>query len=108
MVSLIGIFEGFGVGSNNLTGAAEVFCRITEAHGKYQIAVEIQDLNTGTAIAGAEGPEIEIPNRLTTANVIIPIPPLPLPSGQYDLVMFANKAEIDRQRFVVKKSERKA
>ena len=108
MVSLIGIFDGFRIGGNNLTGSAEVFCRITEAHGKYQITVEIQDLNSGVAIAGAEGPEVDIPNRLISANVIIPIPPLPLPPGQYDLVMFANRAEIDRQKFVVKKIERKA
>jgi hypothetical protein len=108
IVSLIGIFDGFVVGNSGLTAVAEVFCRITEAHGKYKITVEIQDLNTGSAIAGASGPEIDIPNRLATANVIIPIPPLPLPPGQYDLVMFANESEIDRQKFVVQKIERKA
>lgn len=103
MVSLIGLFDGFGVGNNGLTGVAEVFCRITEAHGKYQISVEIQELNKGTAIAGAKGPEIEILDRLATANVIIPIPPLPLRPGEYDIVMFANRIEIDRQKFVVQK-----
>ena len=108
MVSLIGIFDGFGVGDNGATGPAEVFCRITEAQGKYKITVEIQELGAGAAVAGADGPDIEIPNMLATANVIIPIPPLPLHPGQYDFVMFANGAEIDRQKFVVKKIGGKA
>lgn len=101
MVSLIGLFNGFRVGDNGKTGPAELFCRITEAQGKYHISAEIQDLATGSAIAEASGPEIEIPNRLATANVIIPIPPMQLKAGAYDLVMFANDTEIDRQKFVV-------
>ena len=101
-VSLIGLFNGFKVGSSGRTGRAEVFCCITEAEGKYKITIEIQDLNSGMAVAAAEGPEIEIDSRLKSAQVLFPIPPLPLTPGAYDLVMFANGSEIDRQKFTVR------
>jgi hypothetical protein len=101
MVSLISLFDGFRVGPNGLTGVAELFFRITEAHGKYHISLELQELNTGHVVAEADGPEITIKDQLETNNVIIPIPPLPLPAGEYDIVIFANKAEIDRQKFTV-------
>jgi hypothetical protein len=104
MVSLIGLFDGFGVGASGVTGPAEAFCRITEAHGTYSITVEIQDLSTGNAIAGTHGIEIEVQDRLASANVIIPIPPSPFPHpGEYDFVVFANKSEIDRQKFNVQR-----
>jgi hypothetical protein len=104
LVSLVSVFNGFGVGENGLSGAAEAFCRITEAVGKYRITVEIQDLSTGTAIAGADAGEIEINDPLLSGDVIIPIPSIPFPHpGQYDFVVFANGTEIDRQKFSVRR-----
>jgi hypothetical protein len=101
LVSLIHVFDAFGVKDGGRTGPAEVFCQITEAQGKYQISVEVHDLATGNAVAGTKGVAIDIDDRLSTANVIIPIPPLPLHPGEYDIVIYANGAEIDRQKIGV-------
>lgn len=107
LVSLVGIFDGFGIEPGGKSGSAEAYCRITEALGKYLITVEIQDLATGMAIAGADGGEIEVPNILASATVIIPIPPIKFPHpGEYDFVVFANRTEIDRWKFNVKVSDR--
>lgn len=104
MVSLIGIFDGFGVGEHGLSGPAEAFCRITEACGSYRLTVEVQDLSTGNAIAGADGGDIDIDDMLSSANVVIPIPPIPFPHpGKFDFVVFANGVEIDRQQFSVQR-----
>lgn len=103
LVSLIGVFDGFKVAEGGTTGAAEIFCRLTEAQGHYRISVEIHELSNGTAIGGTNGIEIDISDRLATSNVIIPVPPLPLPPGEYDIVIFANGVEIDRQKIVVNK-----
>jgi hypothetical protein len=101
-VSLIGIFDSFLVDDTLTTGRAEAFCQITEAEGRYEFAVEIQDLQNGQVIAEAQGVTIEIANRLMRANVIFPIPPMRLPSlGVYDFVILANGSEIDRQQFRV-------
>ena len=102
LVSLISVFNGFGVSKSGRSGPAEAFCRITEAVGKYRITVEIQDLTTGNAIAGANAGDIEISDRLLSTDVMIPIPPIPFQHpGQYDFVVFANGTEIDRQKFSV-------
>jgi hypothetical protein len=106
-VSLIGIIEGFAVDEvaedgRVKTRAAEAFCQFTEACGQYSLSVEIHDLENAAIVAGAAGAMIEIPDRLMRANVIFPIPPLPLPhTGTYDFVIFANGLEIDRQQFSV-------
>jgi hypothetical protein len=101
LVSLISVFDGFGVRNHGKTGPAEMFCRITEALGKYRVSVEVQELAGGTAIAGTDGVEIDVADVLATTNVVIPIPPLPLHPGHYDIVIFANSSEIDRQKVVV-------
>jgi hypothetical protein len=106
LVSLIGIFNGFVIDGNGKSAPAEVFCQFTEAEGKYRITVEIHDLSTGNVIAGADGGEFDIPNRLARANVIIPIPPIPFRhAGAYDFLMLANGKEIDRQHFMVVKRD---
>jgi hypothetical protein len=102
LVSLISVFDGFGVtAGGGKTGPAELFCRITEAHGKHQISVEIQELASGYAVAGTNGVQVEVQDPLAAPYVVIPIPSLPLCPGQYDIVIFANKSEIDRQKVVV-------
>jgi len=104
-VSLIGTFSVFHLPMiPGQTSRAEAFCQITDAEGRYEIKVEIHDLRDGNIIARAIGPDVEISSRLIRANVIVPIPPLPMShEGQYDFVIFANGKEIDRQQFAVRK-----
>ena len=101
-VSIIGVFDSFWVDDSGTTGIAEAFCQITEAEGRYDLSVEIQDLQHGSVVGEAKGVAIDIPNRLVRANVIFPIPPMRLPHPRvYDFVIFANGSEIDRQQFRV-------
>lgn len=101
-VSLIGVFDSFIIGDSGLTGRAEAFCQITDAEGRYDFGVQIQDLQHGTVIGEVQGYIIEIPDRLMRANVIIPVPQMPIAnSGAYDFVILANGSEIDRQQFRV-------
>ena len=106
-VSIIGTFDSFfqesfpGVGRPFMA-----FLQITDGVGRYEIVIEIHDLRENQVLARATGTGIEFPDRLTKMNLMIPVPPLPLPhSGVYDLVVFANGQEIDRQRFRAESSE---
>ncbi|MEX2167876.1 MAG: hypothetical protein WD851_01075 [Pirellulales bacterium] len=102
-VSLIGVFDSFGVGDDLVTGSAEAFCQITEAEGEYELTLEIHDLSTGSIIARGEGITLIINDRLMRANVIVPIPAMKFShTGVFDFVILANGAEIDRQTFNVK------
>lgn len=105
-VSLIGIFQNFGLETiPGETKKIEAFCQLTNAEGEYQLRAEIHDLQKDEVLARSEGlPPLTIPNRLLTANIIVPIPPLPIQhEGKFDFVLFANDAEVDRQTFSVAK-----
>lgn len=80
----------------------QVFLQVTNAAGRYDFVIEVHDLRVDKVIARAPGMGIEIPSRLTFVNIIIPVPPLPIShAGKYDIVVFANGVEIDRQQFTV-------
>ena len=65
--------------------------------------IEIHDLSEDKVLAHAELSNINFPDRSHRVNLIIPVPALPLSHpGAYDLVVFANNQEIDRQQFVAK------
>lgn len=101
-VSLIGIFDSFFVDVNRITLPCEAFCQVTNAYGKYQLKVEIRSLSNNEVVAETTTSNIEIPDRLLTANVIIPLPPFQFQDlGAYDFIVTANGDEIDRQRFSV-------
>lgn len=101
-ISLIGIFRRFVVFKIPvITKPFSAFLQITNASGKYDILVEVQDLQADEVIAEAKGLGIEISDRLKVYNVIIPVPGLPLKhEGLYDFVVSANGEEIDRQQFM--------
>jgi hypothetical protein len=76
------------------------FLQLSEGIGRYEIVVEIHDLRANQVLARAAGTGVQFPERLTMLNLTIPVPPLPLThAGGYDLVVFANGQEIDRQKF---------
>jgi hypothetical protein len=102
-VSLIGVFNSFFLTTiPGQTSACEAFCQITDAEGDYELRIEVQDLQDNSIIARAEQSHVSIPDRLTTANIIVPVPPLPITRpGIFDFVVFANGNEIDRQSFYV-------
>ena len=80
----------------------QAFMQITDAVGRYDLVVEIQDLQVDEVIARAPGSGIQVPDQLAKVNIIIPVPPILLThAGAYDFVVFANGHEIERQKFLV-------
>ena len=104
-VSLIGIIGGFVVPQvPGMTRPFTAYLHLTDgiANHKYEITVEIHDLSNGTIIARATLPKVRWGDRLSRINLLIPVPPLQVQhAGAYDLVVFANQQEIDRQKFGV-------
>lgn len=102
-ISVIGIFDRFVVDRMPASMRPfEVFLQLTSGIGRYDVVVEIHDLAKEVVIGRGMAPAIEFSERLESMNLIIPVPPLPLKhAGKYDLVVFANAQEIDRQPFTV-------
>jgi hypothetical protein len=100
-VSVIGIFDNFVLPQfPGMTRPATAFLQLVTGIGRYEIVIEIQDLRDNRVLARAAGPGVEFPERLQKMNLMIPIPPLPLHHpGVYDVVVYANGQEIDRQQF---------
>ncbi len=74
--------------------------QFTDGIGRYEVVVEIHDLRDNTILARAQALGIEFPERLQGMNICLPVPPLPLGHpGSYDLVVFANGQETERQKF---------
>ncbi len=104
-VSLIGLFEKFTL--SELPGQIvpfTVYLQLTDgiAQHDYEISVELHDLNNDTIIARASGPKVKWGDRLSRINLFMPVKALRVRhAGAYDFVVFADKQEIDRQRFGV-------
>ena len=100
-ISLIGVFRNFVLDKYpGYTRTFHVFTQMTDAQGRYSIVAEVRDLSTDSVIAKATGLGIKIADRLDVVNIVLPAPPLPIPhEGVYDVILFANGEEIDRQQF---------
>jgi hypothetical protein len=80
----------------------QIFLQVTNASGRYDFVIEAHDLRDDTVIARASGMGIEIASRLSIVNIVIPVAPLAVShAGRYDIIVFANGVEIDRQQFNV-------
>ena len=78
------------------------FIQLVDGIGRYEIVLEFQNVSDGQVIGRGVGPGVIFPDRPLRMNLLIPIPPVPIPRpGDYDLVVFANGQEIDRQKFTV-------
>ena len=76
------------------------FLLLTDGVGRYDVVIEIHDLQQDKIIGRGMGIAIHFPERLYKMNVIIPLPALTLTHpGAYDFVVIANGSEIDRQKF---------
>jgi hypothetical protein len=79
-----------------------VFLQLTDGVGQYTIVAEIHDLEEDTVLATSPPLLVEWSERLLRANVFLMVPPLfILHEGDYDLVVFANRQEVDRQKLSV-------
>jgi hypothetical protein len=102
--SIISIFTDFIVpGVPCGIGGFTVFVQLHDGIGRYGLTVEVHNLRDQTVIARSNRMEMAFDSRPNSHNVMIPVPPLPFKDvGAYDLVVFADNQEIDRQRFTLK------
>jgi hypothetical protein len=102
-VSLIGIFHKLVLPKAPAqTQPMTVFLQLVEGIGRYNITAEVLDLATGLSLAQGKGAAVEFTDRFAVIHFMLPLPPLPLQhEGSYDVVVFANGQEIDRQKFTV-------
>ncbi len=102
-VSLIGLVRKFVVPRLPAqTQPVTAYLQLVEGIGRYNISAEVRDLTTGQVLAQGGGATVEFQDRLAILDFLLPLPPLPLThEGSFDVVVFANGQEIDRQKFTV-------
>jgi hypothetical protein len=104
-ISLIGLFDELEVRAvPGTTGPFTVFLLLTDGivGYDYEVSVEIHDLGNDVVIARATEPRLKWKDRLTTAHLLFPVSQLEVAhAGTYDIVVFADRREVERQRLVV-------
>ncbi len=102
-VNLIGVVHKFVFPSLPAqTQPMTAYLQLVEGIGRYNITAEVWDLTTGQSLAQGQGAAVEFQDRLAVIQLLLPLPPLPLHhEGSFDVVVFANGQEIDRQKFTV-------
>jgi hypothetical protein len=76
------------------------FIQLTDGIGSYEISLDFQDIDQGVVMRKGIRLKVTFPERLLKMNIIIPIPPLRIPhAGIYEVVIFADEHEIERQKF---------
>ena len=100
--SLIGVFDRIILdGLPGMVGECTVFLQLVNGIGAYDIVVEVHDLEQDKVLGRARVASIDFPDRSARANVVIPVPGIPIPHpGVYEFVVLANDQEIDRQQFI--------
>jgi hypothetical protein len=103
-ISLIGIFDVLGFSSfPHETQPFAAYVELVDGIGKYALTIEVNDLQAGTILARQPAIELEFPERVNKAVLLINCARLHLPQeGAYDFVVFADNQEIDRQKFVAR------
>ena len=100
-VSLLGLIRTLTIA--DFPGQSErmrIFLQLVEGIGEYDIRVEVHDLAEDRIIFRARAPRVSFPNRLDVRQLSFLIPALPLHHpGKYDVIVFGNGMEIDRQQF---------
>ena len=101
--TIVGVFEVFNLRSMpGRTSSFTVFLQLTDGIGRYDLVIEIYDLQQGVVLGRGSGLGLNWPQKLLKMNVTIPVPPVPVThEGAYDLVVTANGQEIERQKFTV-------
>ena len=88
--SLIGVFDLVHVKEFPAQLPISLYFKIVDAEGFYKFDVRYVQVNTGEVLAQAEG-ELTVNDRLTSSEMHLPFPPLPLPKiGRYEFQIWAN------------------
>ena len=103
LISLIGILNHFGAAEFPAElPPITVYLQLVDGIGSYQIHVETLDLSSGAEVVRSPNTEIQFPERPGSIDLIIPISSLSVEHpGGYDIVVFANEQELDRQQLTI-------
>jgi hypothetical protein len=104
-ISLIGLFEEFVVDAlPGETHRFKLFLSLTDGivGHEYTMSLEVQDLQDDRVIARTEGPPPIWHDRLAKLNVLIAVASIHVEhEGSYEIVVLADRQEVDRQRIVI-------
>lgn len=108
LYSIIGIFNDYIVYQFPAEiGPYSLFLQLTNGHGHYEIAVEIQDLQSGKVIAKERISDVELDDTLNTATLILTIPKFQVTGpGRYDVLVLAGHQEIGKQTITITEHEK--
>ncbi|HVC98797.1 MAG TPA: hypothetical protein VND64_34350 [Pirellulales bacterium] len=85
-----------------------VFAQLVDGIGSYAVSLEVRDLLDGEVAARTHIGDVAFPERPAQMDVIVPDVSVLIPhAGRYDLVLFANGQELDRQFFDVENADEK-
>jgi hypothetical protein len=101
MPSLIGIFNGLLLKKfPGRTLRCTTYLQLEDGIDDYDITVEVHDLREDLILARTTGNKIVFSRKRMKLNLFIDVPPLNIMhQGFYDLVVFADGREVDRQQF---------
>lgn len=104
-VSLIGLFDAMEVlAVPGTMRAFTVYLLLSDGivGHEYNTSMEIQDLRADNVLVRAPGRRLQWQDRLAKRDLFFTVPPQPIQhAGSYEVVVFADGQEIDRQRFSV-------
>jgi hypothetical protein len=101
-LSLTGLVGNFFLDQSLVAPPTELFCQLTDALGRYNVVVEIHDLERNEVVGRSEPTEFEAVDPLMSLDVVMPISGMKFQrTGLHDIVVFANDEEIDRKQFGV-------
>lgn len=105
-VSLINTVDSFMV--REFPGSApefSVFLELVDGVGRYTVVVEVHDLEQDAVLARSSEATLDWRDRLGRFKIIVPFARVAADHpGVYDLVVFANDEEVERQTFRVAES----
>jgi hypothetical protein len=108
-ISLVNLVESFRAGNfPSHSPLFTVFAQLVDGIGSYAVSLEVHDLLDGDVAARTHIGDVTFPERPAKMDVIIPDVSVLIPhAGRFDLVLFANGQELDRQFFDVEDANEK-
>lgn len=95
--TLVGIFDTLHSPALPFKRQLWIYLRLTDAEGRYRFRIELVHLETEKPIFGVETNEVEAKNRLGFHEIVVELPPVPLPDqGTYEFQIYANDVYIGR------------
>jgi hypothetical protein len=103
-VSLIGLINSQSLAKiPGRTKPMNLYVQLVDGIGEYEVTISVDDLAEDQSIFRAKGGRIAFSNRFLPVRLFSQIPSLPIfHPGRYDVVVFGNGIEIDRQQFSVR------